>query len=225
MFGFFIFIKKNTAESQKKVPALPAGRRKGAKNSNERFCAFAFSLRFSGINMNKQEFTKLANELKPVLKRISAKRRFLGFIDADDLYQEALINLWKRSENGEFQDKTVSYIVRSCYFHIQNYIRTHKVRTDMLSLEESNVYNAEGSFCLKDIVVDEGGFFFDRLNSRLIVDEIMNNGLKKKEKDVLRFLYQGLSLRETARRLGMSHVGVLKIKKKISLKYAAKYYR
>ena len=132
--------------------------------------------------MDTQEFTRLASELKPVLKRISAKRRFLGFIDADDLYQEALINLWKRSENGEFQDKTVSYIVRSCYFHIQNYIRTHKVRTDMLSLEEPNAYNVEGSFCLKDIVVDEGGFFFDQLNSRLIVDEMMHNGLKRRKK-------------------------------------------
>jgi len=180
---------------------------------------------FIFYNMNTQEFTELAHKFKPALKRISAKRRFLGFIDADDLCQEALINLWKRSKNGEFQDKTVSYIIRSCYFHIQNYIRTHKVRADMLSLEEPVAYNAEGSFCLKDIVVDESGFFFDKLNSRLIVNEMMNNGLKKKEKDVLCFLYQGLSLRETARRMGMSHVGVLKIKKKISLKYAAKYYR
>ena len=102
----------------------------------------------------------------------------------------------------------MSYIIRSRYFHIQNYIRTHKVRADMLSLEEPVAYNAEDSLCLKDIVVDESGFFFDKLNSRLIVNEMMNNGLKKEGKRCFAFFISGLSLRETARRLGMSHGGI-----------------
>lgn len=175
-------------------------------------------------SMSEQEFCTIVNRLKLFLKKICAKNRYLGFIDKDDLYQEALINLWSRFEAGELQGKTESYVVRSCYFHIQNYIRTHKVRNNTMSLEEP-VWSLEeeGSFFLKDTIKDENSYCLSQANSRLIVEEIMNNGLTKREKDVFKLLYRGLNLRETARALGISHVRVLKIKRNINHKYSPRY--
>lgn len=172
------------------------------------------------------EFRKMIDELKPTLKRIYSRRtRFLGFIDADDLYQEALINLWELYKSGQLEDKTLSYILKSCYFHTQNYIRTHKLSTNVVSLEEPIAGFDNDYLSLEDIIVDKRENFLEQLNSRMIVDEIMNNGLTKREKDVFRFLYEGLTLRDAAKRLGISHVRVLKIKQKIRLKYKEKFFK
>lgn len=174
-------------------------------------------------HMSEKEFRRLTDGFKVNLKKICAKNRFLGIIDKDDLYQEALINLWRRFKSGQLQDKTESYILRSCYFHIQNYIRTHKIRNNILSLEESVVSEEEGHFFLKDIIKDEKSHTFSQVNSRLIVLELMNNGLTKREKDVCRLLYEGRNFREVGRRLGISHVRVLKIKQNIRHKYKPRY--
>lgn len=169
-------------------------------------------------------FSRLAKELSPSLRKLSRKNRHLGFIDKDDLYQEALINLWSRLEKGELSDKTASYIVRGCYFHIQNYIRTHKVRNNVLSLEEPIVFEEGRQSCLKDMLKDEKPDLLSQLNSRFIVDDIMNNGLSRREKDVFRLLYKGLNVRQIAKRLGISHVRVVKIKQNINHKYKDKFF-
>ena len=171
-----------------------------------------------------REFNKLINELKPTLKKICAKNRFLGFIDKDDLYQEALINLWNNFSNGQLEGKNTSYMLRGSYFRIQNYIRTHKVQANTLSLEEPVVCEGEEFFSLKDILKDKSGNFIGQLNSRFIAHDIMNNGLTERERDVFSLLYEGLTMREIAKRLRISHVRVLKIKQNINLKYAS-YYR
>lgn len=173
--------------------------------------------------MPEQEFRELVNGLKPKLRKVCAKNRFLGFIDKDDLYQEALISLWSRFESGKLAGKTESYIVRGCYFHIQNYIRTHTIKSGILSLEEPAAPQEDGAFCLKDVIVDASKETFRQVNSRLIVDELLHNGLTKREKDVFMLLYEGWNLRETARRLGISHVRVLKIKRNIRHKYGPRY--
>ncbi|MEK7578274.1 MAG: sigma-70 family RNA polymerase sigma factor, partial [Patescibacteria group bacterium] len=146
-----------------------------------------------------------------------------GFIDKDDLYQEALINLWERLREGRLNNKTSSYIVRGCYFHIQNYIRTHKVKNNTLSLEEPMETESGERFCLKDAIGDQSQDLARQLNSRFIVDDIMNNGLTKREKDVFRLLYAGLNIRQIAIKLGISHVRVVKIKQNISYKYKDKF--
>lgn len=174
--------------------------------------------------MPELNFTRMAKELSPSLKRLSRKNRHLGFIDKDDLYQEALINLWSRLEKGELNDKTASYIVRGCYFHIQNYIRTHKVRNNVLSLEEPIVFEEGRQSCLKDMLKDEKPDLLSQLNSRFIVDDIMNNGLSKREKDVFRLLYKGLNVRQVAKRLGISHVRVVKLRQNINHKYKDKFF-
>ena len=86
--------------------------------------------------VREQSFDTIVNALMPSIKKICTKNRFLGCIDRDDLIQEALISLWKRFACGQLRDKTISYVLKGCYFHIQNYIRTHKVRCDIKSLDE-----------------------------------------------------------------------------------------
>lgn len=176
------------------------------------------------INSPEQTFHRLVNELTPTLRKISRKNRYLGFIDKDDLYQEAVINLWNRFKEGRLENKTSSYILRGCYFHIQNYIRTHKVRNNILSLEEPIAFREEEIFRLKDIIPDENQDTLAQLNSRLIVDDIMNNGLTKREKDVFKLLYTGINLRQIAKKLGISHVRVVKLKQNIRDKYRGKFF-
>lgn len=175
-------------------------------------------------NQREDTFMQLIDKFRPALKRLSARNRFLGFIDKDDLYQEAVINLWNRFKEGQLENKTSSYIARGCYFHIQNYIRTHKVRNNILSLEAPIAFGEEESFCLKDIIRDENQDALAQLNCRFIVDDIMNNGLTKREKDVFRLLYAGLNFREVAKKLGISHVRVVKLKQNIRDKYRGKFF-
>jgi len=176
------------------------------------------------INSPEQTFNRLVNKLTPTLRKISQKNRYLGFIDKDDLYQEAVINLWDRFKEGQLENKTSSYIVRGCYFHIQNYIRTHKVRNNVLSLEEPILCEEEGRACLKDVIRDEGQDLLTQLNNRFIVNDIMNNGLTKREKDVFKLLYTGINLRQIAEKLGISHVRVVKLKQNIRDKYRGKFF-
>lgn len=174
------------------------------------------------IFMAEDKFKELADKFRPALKRLSAKNRFLGFIDKEDLYQEGLISLWNSFKEGRLENRTSSYIVRGCYFHIQNYIRTHKVRNNILSLEEPIAFGEEERFCLKDIIGDENQNVLAQLNCRLIADDIMNNGLTKREKDVFKLLYTGINLRQIAKKLGISHVRVVKLKQNIRDKYKEK---
>lgn len=174
--------------------------------------------------MREQNFNTMVNTLMPGLKKICTKNRFLGYIDKDDLIQEALISLWKRFARGQLRDKTMSYLLRGCYFHIQNYIRTHKVRCDIRSLEEPIGQEGSDISYLKDILTDKMDSPLQWLNCKLIVDDIVRNGLKSREKEVVGLLYKGLTLREAAEALGISHVRVLKIKQAICSRYKDRFF-
>src|SRR3989338_8416537 len=81
-------------------------------------------------------FEELVKKLTPRLKGITHRLngRFTFFND-EDLFQEALINLWQDFRDGALDDKTDSYILQGCYFHLKNYIRMQKLRTPLVSLE------------------------------------------------------------------------------------------
>ena len=168
--------------------------------------------------MAGQDFKSLISELGPSLKKLIRKRPLFGFIGIEDLYQEALINLWMRSERGEFCDKPRSYVLKSCYFHIQNYMRTHRDSRFLVSLDEPFTYEEGNAFTLGDTIVDHNAYFLNRLNSQLVIDEIMSNGLSMREREVFCLLYKGLNIREVARKLGVSHVRVVKLRNSIRQK-------
>jgi RNA polymerase sigma factor (sigma-70 family) len=150
------------------------------------------------------EFERLAKRLTPKIKAIAYKlnHRFTFFND-EDLFQEAMVHLWKECSAGKLADKTDSYILQGCYFHLQNYIRTAKDKFFSFSLDvhpSNEGERFEEPLELKD---ERSGDYFERLNREMIVEVIRNNGLTPREKELLPFFAEGLTVREIGRKVGV----------------------
>jgi len=164
-------------------------------------------------------FESIVKKLSPTLKRITRKLNgHHSFFDDDDLYQEALVHLWNDYTRGTVDDKTDSYILQGCYYHLKNYLRTVHERGSCISL--SDPVGEEGK-ALEEILSLEGPVFLDDLEGKLLVETIIDKScLTVREKDVLLLLMDGMTVREIGSRLSISHVMVVKIKSKITEKYA-----
>ena len=69
-------------------------------------------------------FDVLMKRISPTLQRITQKLNgHFTFMDHEDLFQEALLHLWTDFQNGSLSDKTDSYVLQGCYYHLKNYIR------------------------------------------------------------------------------------------------------
>ncbi|MFH0858512.1 MAG: sigma-70 family RNA polymerase sigma factor [Candidatus Omnitrophota bacterium] len=163
-------------------------------------------------------FEALTKKLSPKLKAISYRLNHqFTFFNEEDLYQEALIRLWQEFRTGRLDDKTDSYILQGCYFHLKNYIRKNRIKAKLVSIEE-NIGAGENSFeglFLKD---EKSPDLRDHLNDLLLAETIFNNGFTQREKSVLRFYAEGLTTRQIGERLGVSHVSVVKMTNKIRKK-------
>jgi len=160
------------------------------------------------------EFKDLFNKLSPVIKRIGYKAAGRSHdFGHDDLYQEALLHLWSSFRQGELAGKTDSYILQGCYFHLKNYLRKNKRNTGLVSLD--SLKNAEGEDIDLDRIIPACGrsSLRDQLHCSMLIEQINNNGLRPREKEVFNFLLAGLTIREIALKLGVSHVMVIKLKK------------
>jgi RNA polymerase sigma factor (sigma-70 family) len=161
-------------------------------------------------------FETLVEKISPTLKRITHKLdwHFTAF-NEEDLRQEALLYLWQDFKVGKLSDKTDSYILQGCYFHLKNYIRTKKPRRTMLSLdaladEEAGAGSRQALY-LQD---ERCNHYREDLHCKLLAETIRNNGLKQREKDALFLFAEGLTSREIGARLGISHVAVIKLMRK-----------
>ena len=157
-------------------------------------------------------FEALLKKISPTLRRITYRLgRTAGYCQEPDLYQEALIHLWQEVKAGVLEDKTDSYILQGCYFHLKNYLRTHRDRATLISVDSLQNEDADR--------ITESRFFMDpasarlrdELHNKLLAETIMNNGLTDREKLLLSFCAQGLTTRQAGARLGVSHVRVVKI--------------
>lgn len=162
-------------------------------------------------------FEELVKKISPTLKRITYKlNRHFSFFNDEDLYQEALLRLWQDFQTGRLDDKTDSYILQGCYFSLKNYIRCVNDKAKLISIEtfkrNERESNHDEFLWLKDQKAED---FFENLNSRLLCETINNNGLTEKEKEVLRFYSQGLTTRDIGKQLGVSHVRVVKLTRRI----------
>jgi RNA polymerase sigma factor (sigma-70 family) len=135
-------------------------------------------------------------------------------IGKEDLYQEAIINLYDRFLKGECEDKNGTYLVNSCRFALNNYIRKKRKTNSKISIISLGNFGKE---------IDEGIFnrnYMESKNSNsnedIYLDEIINAAnLSLRETEVLKLLFSGYTLRQCGKNLGVSHVMILKIKNRI----------
>lgn len=185
--------------------------------------------RLEGLSMEKQvpvtnksmgctkSYEVLVRRISPTLKRIAKKLdgRF-SFIDDGDLYQEALLHLWIHHSEGKLADKTDSYILQGCYFHLKNVIRKIHDNGTFISL---STVNEEDGTILAEIILPKDMSSIAHVEGRMHVEAIEASGMTEREKNVLESCMEGMTTREIGRRMGISHVAVVKIRNKIKMKY------
>ena len=163
------------------------------------------------------DFEDVVRRLSPTLKRITKKLNgHHSFFDDDDLYQEALSHLWVAHNKGSIDDKTDSYILQGCYYHLKNYLR--KVREHGVSLSLSSPVGEDG-VCFEELLVSENIKTLEYIEGKMEVESLEEKCLSWREREVLSCFLEGMSMREIGGRIGISHVMVLKIKNRIRDKY------
>ncbi len=164
-------------------------------------------------------FEELHRKLSPTIKRIAYKLngRYRSF-SHEDLYQEASIHLWSNFIKGKFSDKTDSYILQGCYFHLRNYIRKVNECSNIISIDAP--LSTDGESTIEDVLGQYWSCPDCRgdLHNKLLVQSIQNNGFNQREKRLLDYFSQGLTTRDIGKRLGISHVSVVKLMQKIRVK-------
>ncbi len=163
-------------------------------------------------------FEQLVKRISPTLNKITVKLNgCYTYLDDNDLFQEALIYLWTCFQEGRLDSKTDSYILQGCYFHLKNYLRKMDKKTDLVSLDAP--LDQEGTSWEEILCLENAKSFFDHFETQDLLQRIRNNGLSKREKDILSFSLEGLTVREIGRKLDISHVMVIKLIKKIRDKF------
>ena len=159
-------------------------------------------------------FEELIERIAPKLKGIVYKIHgtFHSFSE-EDLYQEAVLQLWVDHNEGKLSDKTDSYILQSCYFYLKNYIRTIKGKTALMSMDTS--INEDGGKLEDVLSSQEESSVEEDSDIDTLMEEVFKNELNRKEKQIVFFYLQGWTTREIGQRLGISHVSVVKLEEKI----------
>lgn len=170
------------------------------------------------VNEMKTIFEELLARISPKLKGITHRLNgHFTFFNDDDLYQEALEHLWVAYKSGKLADKTDSYILQGCFFHLKNYIRTA-----MDHVKISSIYQIIGDDdqTIGDTLSRDDHAAEDVVDESLMEERMEKLILTPKEKSILLLLMQGLTLREVGTTLGISHVMVLKVRKRLEKKCA-----
>jgi len=159
-------------------------------------------------------FEGLVKKISPTLKRITYKLNgHFSFFNEEDLFQEALLRLWLDFRSGKLDDKTDSYILQGCYFHLKNYLRKTQDKARLVSID---TLVAEEGLNLEDMLASDGPLpACNDLDEGMLAERMKGFGLAGREKDILSLSMEGLTVREIGNRLGISHVMVVKIKTKI----------
>ena len=162
-------------------------------------------------------FEILVKRISPTIKMIAHKLNgHYTFFNDEDLYQEALAHLWVGFREGALGDKTDSYILQGCYYHMKNYIRKTQDNAVLISL--SNPVGEDGTV-MEDMIPSDGINPLEHMESRIDIEKVEENYLNQREKQVLAYFLEGMSMREIGRKIGISHVMVLKIRNRIKDKY------
>lgn len=162
-------------------------------------------------------FESLLRKLSPTLKRITRKLNgHFSFMDHEDLFQEAAMHLWSHFNCGDLDDKTDSYILQGCYFHLRNYIRKTQDSATLLSLHAP--FDEDGTR-LEDVLLADDLASYDQLEGGFQIEALEASGMTRREREVLLFCLEGMTTREIGKKLNISHVSVVKARKKIQDRY------
>jgi RNA polymerase sigma factor (sigma-70 family) len=162
-------------------------------------------------------FDVLMTRISPTLQRITQKLNgHFTFMDHEDLFQEALLHLWTYFQDGALNDKTDSYVLQGCYYHLKNYIRTVQNKAPLVSL--GSIVDEE-AVRLEEILEAEDVAAFDYIEGKMQVEVLLASGLTPKERNVLGLSMEGMTTREIGQKLGISHVAVVKARNKLKARY------
>ncbi|MFA5089753.1 MAG: sigma-70 family RNA polymerase sigma factor [Candidatus Omnitrophota bacterium] len=163
------------------------------------------------------DFEEVIKKFSPTVRRIAYKLNgSYRTFNHDDLYQEAILYLWSVFRQDKLADKTDSYILQGCYFHLKNYIRKVNEKLNMLAIEytmeDGNGIALEEELSLN---LQEANDTRILLNNKLLAEEIQNGDFNQREKMIMIFLKDGLTTRDIGKRIGVSHVMVVKLMSKM----------
>ena len=151
---------------------------------------------------------KIEDGIKGIAYKLNGK---YAYVDHDDLYQEAVLHLWKEYNSNTFFGKNDSYLLQGCYYYLKNYLRNMELKGRNTSIYDKKYRKNEGEKCYftaKGEGLPENEVFIQELTSFL--DE--------KEKTVFLLLSEGYTVREAAKKTGVSHPMIIKTKKNITEK-------
>ena len=166
----------------------------------------------------EMEFEKLLDKISPRLHAIAYK--FNGkyiILNEDDLYQEAVLHLWQEWKDNILEDKTDSYILQGCYYYLKNYLRRTCKKDDIRSLSLNKSINDTAQELEQILACEDSERAFETVDENLLKENIEKQ-LTLKEKQIFELLFSGFTSREIGAKFGISHVMVIKMKKKIRKK-------
>jgi RNA polymerase sigma factor (sigma-70 family) len=165
--------------------------------------------------MKIESFTETLRRLGPTIKAIAKKvNRKYSYCGDDDFYQEAVLFLWQKHEKGEFFDKTDSYILQGCFFHLKNYLRKVSKTVDMGSVSLSESVMREDERLFEDVLQCDTESAQDKAGMAIMSGDVEDR-LNSKEKEIFRMRMEGYTTREIGGAFGVSHVMVVKIANKM----------
>lgn len=158
-------------------------------------------------------FEEMVDRISPKLHGITHKLNgHFSFFNEDDLYQEALIHLWIAFNKGGLSEKNDSYILQGCFYHLKNYLRK---TLDKSRLESLDRILEDDVRPLEKFLATEDSSFMDRIDEEFLKKEFIGDRLNREEAKIVALSMDGLTVREIGARLGVSHVMVVKIRKRI----------
>jgi RNA polymerase sigma factor (sigma-70 family) len=132
----------------------------------------------------------------------------------DDLVQEALVHLW--AEEHRHPGHSRSWYLQSCQFHLKNYLRKgrsvdstkRRLESSLTSNEFETGPEAEPPVDLNDSP-DPNGDILSTVAQREML-ALLSNQLDWRGQEILSCLADGLTAREIASKLKLSHTAVIK---------------
>jgi len=127
------------------------------------------------------------------------------------------MKLWLDFQAGKLSDKTQSYILQGCYFHLKNFLRKNYRENRLISLESLLDRDSENQ-AKESSILGQQESCRGQAHADFLLDAIRNNGLTIREKEVFFLALEGHTVRAIGSKLGISHVRVVKLRASIKNK-------